>query len=366
MTSPMFYLTEGIRHFNNSRKLKRHGFKKYTGSATEICHQIISDCWNGTYFQTSTTNFPQFWTRDFGLCTESLIKLGHKEKVKQTLTYALTQFQKHNKITTTITPNGIPINIFTYAIDSLAWLLHSLILLNDKKIFEDFRLLLENEAHKLYQTSVNKSTGLVINKKLSSIKDFAVRQSSCYDNCMLAVISQSLEKLNLSNPFENHNYKDILIKHFWTGKYFYDDLKKMPYVASDANIFPFYFNIISDKSMLCSAIAEIQKAQLDKPYPIKYTQQHAPVKFIAQELFMRNYERDAVWLHLGPLFISVVKRVDKQKAQSYIESYTKLIETYKNYPEVLTAAGKPFTAPFYHCDQGMLWAANYLALNEEK
>ena len=118
MTSFSFYLTEGPRIFFTSWK-NRLFPKKYSGKAEEICKKIINDCWNKQYFQTSTTNFSQFWTRDFGFCTRSLIKLGYTKQVHQTIRYALNRFQENKKITTTITPKGEPYDFPTFAVDSL-------------------------------------------------------------------------------------------------------------------------------------------------------------------------------------------------------------------------------------------------------
>jgi hypothetical protein len=64
-----------------------------------------------------------------------------------------------------------------------------------------------------------------------------------------------------------------------------------------------------------------------------------------------------------------MQKVDKITADEYEAKYRQLIEKYLGYPEVLTVVGsgdsmevKPFKTPFYVCDQGMLWAANYLTL----
>ncbi len=349
-----------MRIYRNSLKLKKHGFSKYNGNAKEICQQIVKDCWNGTYFQTSTTHFAQFWTRDFGWCTESLIKLGYKKEAEQTLRYALTVFSKYNKATTTITPNNKPFDFPTYAVDSLPWLTHSLSSANNKELTQTFAPFIEKETEKFVQRVINKSTGLVKPFHFSSIKDFAIRKSSSYDNCMLALLSKSLTALNLHNPLQQFDYQSLIKDNFWNGTFFYDDLTKQPYVAADANIFPFY--VMNNKSMLNSALKEIQNAQLDQPLPVKYTTKSANIKFIWQERLMRNYERDAIWTHMGPLYIKLIKRISPNEAKDLTQKYTQLIETYKNYPEVLDSNGNPFIRPFYHSDQGMLWAANYLTL----
>jgi len=48
--------------------------------------------------------------------------------------------------------------------------------------------------------------------------------------------------------------------------------------------------------------------------------------------------------------------------KEYIEKYSELIEKNGNYLEVFDPDGTPFKSAFYYADEGMLWAANYLAL----
>jgi hypothetical protein len=82
------------------------------------------------------------------------------------------------------------------------------------------------------------------------------------------------------------------------------------------------------------------------------------------EILAKGYERDTAWMHMGPLYIKMVQRVNKKLAQKYLATYTQLIERYKNYLEVFNADGTPFKSRFYHADEGMLWAANYLELKK--
>ena len=360
MTS--FPLTLGFHVFKESLKIKIRGIKRYQGNADDICKQVVHDCWNGRFFQTSTTHFPQFWTRDFGWCTESLLKLGYKDKVEKTIIYALCAFSKHKKVTTTISKKDKPFDFPTYAVDSLPWLTHSLVLNKNKEIIENNSIFLEKEVKKFFEIVVDKKSGLANPIHFSSMKDLAVRKSSCYDNCMISLLSSNLKKLKLENPLKEFNHKKIIKENFWNGSFFYDDLSKGKYVAGDANIFPFYLKIINNKKMLQSAITHIHESRLDFPIPIKYTTKNAPIKFIWSEIFLHNYERDSIWAHMGPLYIKILKKTNKEDAEKAKAAYTKTIETYKNYLEVFNSYGKPFTTPFYRSDEGMLWAANYLTL----
>lgn len=358
MPSPLIYLTEGARIFQSSLK-NRFVPKRYAGNAQEICQQIVKDCWNGRYFQTSTGNFAQFWTRDFGWCTGSLLKLGYREEVQRTLRYALHRFREQGKITTTITPKGKAYDFPSMAVDSLPWLIHSMKLA--KFSVHDYRLFLEQEVKKFAGLVLNPATGLVTPERpFSSIKDLAIRKSSCYDNCMLAMLSKDLQELKLHNPFRQYDYGTLLKEHLWNGKYFYDDLQKQDYVAGDANLFPFVLGIIKDDTMLKSALKEVHAAGLDEPLPLKYTNSRKGVRFVPQEIFLRNYESNAVWTHMGPLYIKLLHQIDPGRAEGLKKKYGELIEEHGNYLEVFAANGKPFRTPFYYCDAGMLWAANWL------
>lgn len=363
MPLPTPYLTESSRLFFTSLK-SRAKPKKYLGSAKEICQQIVKDCWNGHFFQTSTTNFPQFWTRDFGWCCKALLQLGYKKEVHRTLRYALNRFQEYGRVTTTITPGGKPFDFPNMGVDSLPWLMHSIKIAGFPYLA--YKKFLKKEIKKFFEEVVDPLTGLVKpEKRFSSIKDFGVRKSSCYDNCMVALLAKDLKQMKLENPFGDYNYPTLIKQHFWSGKFFYDDLTKQEYVAGDAQVFPFALGIIQEEEMLVSAVKKIQEAGLDQPLPLKYTNKEAKVNFIWQEFFLRGYERDMVWTHMGPLYISLLKKIEPELAERYKEGYSQMIEKYGNYLEVLSGEGnqvKPFRTPFYFCDQGMLWAANYLRL----
>ncbi|MBI4151695.1 hypothetical protein HY496_01885 [Candidatus Woesearchaeota archaeon] len=360
MTSPLLYATQGTRIFLTGlkNKIKPH---RYYGTADDVCKLTVADCWNGRFFQTSTHNFPQFWTRDFGWCTQSLMKLGHEEKVHQTLRYALNRFKHYNTITTTISPAGKPFDFPSPAVDSLPWLIHS-IRLSSFPHYEH-RGFLNLQVQRFFKDFINPVTGLVQpDLQVSSMKDFAVRKSSCYDNCMVGMLAADLEQLKLVSPFEKYNYPALLQEHFWNGSFFYDDLTKKGYVAGDANLFPFITGLIRDEEILHAAIQAIEGAGLAEPFPLRYTSSRRHVHFVWQEKLMPNYESDTVWAHMGPLYIKLLQHVDKDKAALYRQRYTEMIEKAGNYLEVYTKEGLPYKTPLYTCDQGLLWAANYLTL----
>ena len=359
MASFADYLTQGSKVFLSSFKT-RISPKKYEGTAEQICEQIVRDCWNGRYFQTSKQNFPGFWTRDFGWCAQALLKHDYKTEIDQTLRYALNRFKESGKITATISPEGKPFDFPAEAADSLPWLIHAIKI--SKFHYLPYQQFLNKEIRRFFKEIIEEQTGLVTPKKqFSSMKDFAVRKSSCYDNSMAGLLAKDLAGMKLINPLAEFNYSDLLKRHFWSGEFFFDDLRKKNYVAGDANLFPFILGLIKDKEMMESAIRKIQENELDLPFPLKYTKTADGVKFIWQEkLAMKDYESNAVWTHMGPFFIKLVKHFDKEKAKEYKQAYTEMIEKYQGYPEVLNSSGKPFQTWFYYCDRSMLWAVNYL------
>jgi hypothetical protein len=183
---------------------------------------------------------------------------------------------------------------------------------------------------------------------------------------MVWVVQDSLKKIKiLDNPLEKYDLKGIVKKKFWNGKYFIDDLSGRDYVAGDANVFPFWTGMFNDKGMIGSAIETMQKEGLDKPMPLSYTSPDVKTKMILQEIFVPGYEQSTIWAHMGPLFIEVVSKIDKEKAKEYLLKYKETIEKYGNYLEIFDRELKPYKTIFYYSDESMLWAANYLALSKK-
>ncbi len=417
-------LNESLSMFK--RRLKGiSAIKRYSGSPEQICKQIINGCYNGTYFQTSAGHFSNFYIRDFGMCVEALLKLGYKKEVYNTLSYALSCYAKHGTVTTTIKSNGACKDFFNIGPDSLAFLLFSLRVSKADALVSGYKEFLEKEIVRYYVTIVNKNTGLARKGYFSSIKDHAIRNSSCYDNCMLAMIAREATLLKLSNEFNKHNYKKLILDRFWNKEKGYvknhrsetcsmlrivqqqqgvfdaqnsakpavfehtefhlttnprfaefccfkDDLDNdIP--TGDANVFPYWCRIFDEKQkqkksadekeMLIKSINAIQKNSLDKPFPLKYWNSKKYGHFLFfPSLFAKHYETNTVWIHLGLCYLDVIARYDRKLLKTYLSEYTKLIKEYNNFMEVYTEDGKPYNSLFYLSDESMIWCAKYLYL----
>jgi hypothetical protein len=363
------YLSEIARILIRRFRVFFFGIRHYSGSPEDMAYHIIKDCYNvkNECFMVSAGHFSVFYARDFGWCTEALLKLGYRKEVLNTLSYALTAFEKHGRIEQSITMHG---RAFTfpdkYSPDALAFLVRSLRLAKAKALVRKHKTFLEKEVGRYYDTVIEPKTGLVRkNVSFSSIKDYSVRQSSCYDNVMTAMLSEDLSYLKMNNPLKACDYRKLIIRKFWKRNYFLDDLSGFQHVCGDANVMPFWSGLIDDKAMLRKALATMRNEGLDVPFPLKYTaRRFRKQKMISLELFAGNYERDAVWMHIGLMFIRILAQVDRPRARACLAQYEDLMAKHRNFLEVFDKKGRPFRTLFYYSDESMLWVANYLYLKK--
>jgi len=359
-------LLEGLRISGRAFRTHLFGLKKYSGSVDEIAIKIINECYdsNKKYFRTSAGHFCQFYVRDFGMCCESLINLGYKEQVKNTLIYAMEIFVKEGKITTQISPSDEPVDFPANTPESVAYLLRSLVILDDKELINKYKLFFQKLSEEFFNKYVDKSIGLLRKDiHFSSMKDHSLRVSDCYNNCLLGMFSEDLKKIKVESSLHQYNYSSLIKKYFWTGEYFLEDLSGKKIISGDANTFPFWTGLFEDKKMFKKSLNAIKSKKLDVPFPLKYTsKEDVPKNLHLANLFAQGYEADTIWVHLGLCFMSVVKKYDSKLFNKYIKSYEKNVLKHKNFLEVYFADGSVFKRPMYYCDDSMLWVAIFLDL----
>jgi hypothetical protein len=354
--------------FRRSLYVRKHGFRKYSGNDEKIAEQVIGSCWNREkqYFQASSGHFNEFYSRDFGMCAQALVRLGYREKAIKTLEYALSRFKRHGRITTSISPGGACFDFPYYAADSIPFIIHALRVSDARKLLIEYGGFLVSEIGYYYVNVFDNRRALVRKDRFfSSMKDYSRRHSACYDNCMLSMLKDDLAALGFYNPFGDYDVKKSILHHFWNGSYFYDDLSRQKIVTGDANVFPFWCGVVDSKHIFQLCMKSMDKARLTRPFPLKYTTKPDRIhRMHALEFFAGDYERDSIWLHLGLCFLDVVKRYDKARFRAYLEQYGSLIQKYKNFLEVYDAKGEPFKTQFYVTDESMLWVGKYLALKK--
>lgn len=343
-------------------------FRKYhqfEGTYLEICEIIIKKCWNGKYFQTSSSGFSEFWIRDFAYCAESLVSLGYANEVRTTLVYALDRFKKFGAIRTKISRNGLPVDIFYIAPDSLALLILSLIKTHNRDLATKYKDFLNSEIARFYDKIVDKEVGLVKRGYFSSVKDHSIRQSSVYDNVMIAYLAKNLDDLGLNNPFKKFDWAKKIKDVFWTGSYFRDGLENDD-LTGDANIYPYWLGIFDDKAMMAKSFDSMEKAGLTNPFPLKYSSHRRGVFVGLINFFTPNYQGDTIWLQNGLIYLQLLEKISRKKFQKYFGIYKGLIEHNKNFIEVFHSNGQIYRTPFYKADEALLWCSMFLNLAYKK
>ena len=350
---------EGLRIAGRALRVRFSGFKRYDGNAKSICEKIIRACWNGRYFQASAGHFSEFWMRDFGWCVDSLVKLGYRKECQQTLAYALEQFSKAGRITTTITPDGKPFDFPRFSPDSLPFLMRALNAAGAKELVKEHRVFLQRQLRNYAATVLDRN--LVRDAKFSSMKDGFYRRRSAYDTAMVGMLAAELAKAGIAHALPD--MRKTLQEQYWTGRYFLDDLSGATHISGDAQVFPFWTGVIQDSAMMKTAFASLHNIGLDAPFPLKYTAKSNGADVLAQRIFAPNYEGNTIWAHMGLLYVQLLRKINPALAQKHVESYRKQVEQYGTFLELYEPRGKkPYKSLFYAADEGMLWAANLRVL----
>ncbi|MBI4451541.1 hypothetical protein HY642_06205 [Candidatus Woesearchaeota archaeon] len=343
---------EALRFFAHTLRVKLKGYRQYDGDAAQICTAIVRDCWNRTYFQTSTGHFCQFYTRDFGFCANALLELGYRHEVEQTLRYAMKKFQSAGRVTVAITPNGKPFDFPTHGPDSLAWFTHALTV-SKYSLSIDEKTFLEKQA-KAYISRYIMPDGNIAAGHFTSIRDHAIRSQSFYDQTMLCLAMRSLKQLGIRVP-ELPVRKALSC--FWTGTHYSDTISQR-HASADANLFPFWLGIDSSKKRLKSSINALQQQGLDKPFPLAYDSARHTMHFAST--LAPNYEGTSLWGHLAPIYIQLLLTAYPSQGKTAVRQYAELIARHKNYLELYAPTGKPYASLLYAADEGMVWASLFL------
>ena len=361
---------EGLRIFSRNISVKMHGLHQYSGDDDAICRSIIEGCYDRKrkFFMASSGNYRSFYARDFGWCIQSLLNLGYTKEVENTLKYALEHYVKHGKITVAINNLGHAFDFpKIYSPDSVAYLYRSLRLFKSRNLIMEYSLFL-NEQLVLFESEVLDKDGMMLDKRYSGMRDHVKVTRSCYDMIMACMLCDEVDRINtfigkevIINVLKKYCLKDLLMKHYWNGRYFIDGLDDR-YCSGHANTYPYYLDVISDKKMLKSSIKSIMQHNLDRPLPLKYGYSK-DTGFIWQEAFVYDWEKNTVWAMLGLAYVDVVSRVDKNTAKRYLKAYKDSILKNKCFIE-LYSGDIYYRSSFFTSDDSMLWASMYLDLKK--
>lgn len=349
------HLSQALRYFSSSIQQKLRGPKQYSGNAEKICKQIIDDCWNGTYYETSTHHYREFWARDFGYCAEHLMSLGKREQVLKTLDYALSRYTKTG-INTTISRRGTPFSFpNVYSPDSIALFFHALRVANATDLVSKHHDYLQHELN-TYADTVLKNGRVKRHHHFSGMRDHARHDSSCYNHCMSILLARESTKLGFHFPYSERELIKTL-EEYWTGTHYKDDRANTE-ASGDANTLPYWLGI---KKHFRQSLKTIQEQGLDAPVPLAYAN-HKCTHMLKTEWLVPGWQHHTRWPFLGLLWSHAVKKNKPALAQQYKKQYAELIERDGTLYEIYTPEGKPYKSLFYHADEGMLWASMWLTL----
>jgi hypothetical protein len=341
------------------------GWRRYPGKAPEICAEIVEDCWTGEFFAGSTGHSNQFWTRDLAMCTPALCRLGHRERVLASWAWGLERFARAGRITTTIFQRRFPRDVHAYACDSLPLVLWALRRAGAEELVHRHRELLSRELQRFHDVVFDPTLGLARpDGPFSGPRGCMTGRSTAFANTMVALAARLADELGLPNPFHGRDVVGAMWQHHWMGDHFRDSLcRDVP--SGDANVWPFFFEVVTDKQMQRRALAALDERGFARPLPLRYFPTRLPeAELPVPRVATPNYQGDPSWMQLGAAYLKVLGQVDRPLMEWHRANVGAVVERDANYLEVYTTEGRPYQgrAFLYSCDEGMLWAAMFLDL----
>jgi len=344
-------------------------YEHFDGNAREISQQVVDRLWYEDFYRTSLGHFDFFWMRDFGTVAESLVKIGNKSKVQDTLAWALYYYQRAGEVTLCIDASGHTFNApAKRSVDALPWLLHSLVV-SDYPLNRMERKFLEKQLRGYCQRLLDQKTGdLRADIRFAELRDAVNYDRSAYAITLIARMAHCVKILELNGfPYPEEHYRDILLNHYWNGTYFMADHVTNIW-SSECGLMPFYLGIIDDDKKLTRTLDYINRAKLNKPYPLVYCQHPNAFKYrlgMGMKI-MPEYTGWTIWTWQGSWYLHLLHRAKRPEYKEQYDKFSELIERHGTYPEMVAPDGSWYKAPFYNGDPGMVWAAIFLELPEPK
>jgi len=355
---------------NAGIRLRRQfrGHTRHAGSADEIVAACIERCWNDRTFTASPGHFDMFWTRDLSFSAPSLVRLGHGERVRASLGYALDVWTRRRRhITTTIHYFDRPGDVYEYGVDSLPLFLAALRAADAEELVERHRPWLEAEVAHFVDRVVDPATGLVrADRKFSAHRDTVVNRSNAFGNTMVALLAKTIAETGwFASPLERHfagDYDRLLLDHFWVDDHFRDALGDET-VSGEANIWPFYTGVIGDPAIVAPALAYLDRHGFCDPYPLRYETSRRPEREVwLTRHVLPDYQGSTVWTSLGAMYLQVLRTVDPVLEATERARYVDWIERDGTFWEVMDANGQNWVSPRWIMigEESMLWSAIFL------
>lgn len=290
--------------------------------------------------------------------------MSYEKEVRKNLEWALSVYKLNDKITTTIFRGCKAIDLYYFSADSLPWLLYCLDKTQSHDLILKYKDFLNSEIKKYFHEVFDEKTKLVRRDKyFSTPKDVIERKMTCVSNTFMIFLKNLLDKIKiLENPFKDIDLINPFINAFWNGKFFRNDIEDpFEFISSDANVWPYWINVITDEKMLKKSIDSIKQEKLDEPFPIKY-HSFLNLKWMhpLAKIFTPNYQGNSIWALHTPIYMELESRFYKNDAKKHLQKYLENIEKFKGLVELYEPDGLlPLKGRFGHrASNTMLWASN--------
>jgi hypothetical protein len=353
------YLASAARVMRRRLRGPRH----FPGDAIAICRAVVDACWSGDHFCASAGHFRQAWTRDLGFAAASLVRLGQGQRLHTSLAWMLDVWRPRGQVTTTIMGRQQPRDIWTYGVDSLPLLLHSLRAAEADDLVALHRGWLGREVERYAGIAIDPATGLVRDDRtFSSHRDTIRSRSDAYANAMLLLLDRHLRETGWFPSPVSDGAADRFVGTFWRGDHFVDRPDRDE-VTGDATVVPFFFGVVPDELGLRPALGAADDAGLTRPLPLRYAaRRDRTAEDPVTRLFVPDYQGTAIWTSLGAMYLRLLQRSDPDAARSVVGDYHRLVERDGTVREVYEGHD-PNLRPYrgrlgiFLADEAMLWAA---------
>lgn len=320
--------------------------------------------WNGTFYQTGLGHFDYFWVRDFGSVVDSLLATGNRERVLKTLEWACDCYMKSGAVRLCIDKNGFVFDLPERSIDALPWLMYCL-QRSGFEVSEGLRTLLETEAERYTSEYLTYDGSVRQDVNFSELRDGVRYHASAYAVTMVAVLARTSRALGIRVALPGESfYADLLRRTYWNGTYLRADMRTEGF-AAECNLFAVHLGVLPEDEFRDGILDTMAKKGLCTPYPVRYTDSRHlfDYRWWARTL-MADYAADTVWSWLGGIYLQLLRRRgDHEAFDSSERLYASMVERYGTLPELLTREGNWYETAFYRGEEGMIWAALYLALH---
>jgi hypothetical protein len=319
----------------------------------------------------------------------------------QTVALDLAYLRSTKKLVTTIAPLGgkrfTGINIYSEPSDALHAVLFTLDRLvtpesdtaeTTKKLLEENRAALQAEVKRYITTVIDPETLMVKEDiHLSSARDGVQRKGAFYDTVIAWKTVRLAQKLDLIDEeswpselrqvLDTQAWKERIMARYWQPELgiFANDLHDTEFSGDSLIVLSAGFldpTHSADRQKLERIVAFIQKHELDKPFPLRYsrsTQQNE--LHLAVKLFAAAYMGDSIWSHWGIEYTKVLLALSQtsqenhceylKDALTHLDTYRQSIEEFGGYPELYSGQGKAFETLAVRGVLHTGWVVNYEA-----